>query len=234
MQLYINALADAFNLLISADATVWEVIRLSLVVSGSAILVATVVGVPTGYLIGMSRFAGRWIVILLVNTAMGFPPVVIGLVVYMALTRDGPLGWLEWLFTPQGMIIAQTILAYPLVTGVTAAAVAAVPRDLRIQLRALGTSRWQEGLAVLKEVRTGVIVAIIAGFGAIISEVGAVSIVGGGIEHFTDVMTTAIMAHVRRGEFSKAMSWAVVLMGIALMVNAVLTAIQNTGVSRER
>jgi tungstate transport system permease protein len=182
----------------------------------------------------MSRFGGRGAIMILVNTAMGFPPVVVGLFVYMALSRSGPLGFLDLLFTPQGMIIAQVILAAPLVIGVSAAAVAAVPRDLRYQLRALGASRAQEGLAILKEVRGGIIVSIIAGFGAIISEVGAVSIVGGGIEGYTDVMTTAIMANVRRGEFSQATAWAMILIGIALMVNIVLTTVQNTGVSYER
>jgi tungstate transport system permease protein len=234
MQIYFTAIGDAFRLLTSADSTVWEVIRLSLTVSGFAIAVATVVGVPLGYLLGISRFAGRGVIILLVNTAMGFPPVVIGLFVYLALSRSGPLGGLDWLFTPQGMVLAQVILATPLVIGVTAAAVASVPRDLRIQLRALGASRWQEGRAVLMEARGGVLVSIVAGFGAIISEVGAVSIVGGGIEHYTDVMTTAIMANVRRGEFPQAMAWAMVLMGIALIVNVALTALQNTGLSYER
>jgi tungstate transport system permease protein len=243
MQLYITAIGDAIRLLMGTSATaleaanvatVREVIALSMVVSGSAIGVATLIGVPVGYMLGISRFAGRGVIVLLVNTAMGFPPVVIGLFVYMALTRDGPLGGLEWLFTPQGMVIAQVILATPLVAGVSAAAVAGVPRDLRIQLRALGASRWQEGLAVLKEARGGVLVSIIAGFGAIISEVGAVSIVGGGIEHFTDVMTTAIMAHVRRGETRQAMAWAMVLMGIALIVNIGLTTWQNTARSHER
>ncbi len=234
MQVYLNAFADAFNLLRTADSTVWQVIVLSLIVSGSAIGFATLVGVPLGYLLGISRFAGRGVVIVLVNTAMGFPPVVIGLFVYMALSRTGPLGGLQWLFTPQGMVLAQVILATPLVIGVTAAAISAVPRDLRFQLRALGASSLQEGFAVLKEARTGVLVSIIAGFGAIISEVGAVSIVGGGIEGYTDVMTTAIMAHVRRGEFPQAMAWAMVLMGIALIVNVALTTIQNTGISYER
>jgi tungstate transport system permease protein len=234
MQIYINAIVDAFHLLTSANAVVWQVILLSLIVSGSAILIATVVGVPLGYLLGMSRFAGRGIIILLVNTAMGFPPVVIGLFVYMALSRSGPLGGLNWLFTPQGMVLAQVILATPLVIGVSAAAVASVPRDLRMQLRALGASPWQEGFAVLKEARGGVIVSIIAGFGAIISEVGAVSIVGGGIEGYTDVMTTAIMANVRRGEFPQAMACAMVLMGIALLVNVALTTMQNTGLVYER
>ncbi len=234
MEIYVTAITDAFQLLTGANTVVWDVIVLSLIVSGSAICIATVMGVPLGYLLGMSRFAGRGIIILLVNTAMGFPPVVIGLFVYMALSRSGPLGGLQWLFTPQGMILAQVILAAPLVIGVSAAAVASVARDLRLQLRALGASRLQEGVEVLKEARGGVIVAIIAGFGAIISEVGAVSIVGGGIEGYTDVMTTAIMAHVRRGELQLAMSWAMVLMGIALLVNVALTTIQNTGQSYDR
>jgi tungstate transport system permease protein len=234
MQIYVNAIRDAFALLTSGDLVVWEVIRLSLIVSGSAICIASIIGVPLGYLLGMSRFAGRGILILFVNTAMGFPPVVIGLFVYMALSRSGPLGGLQWLFTPQGMILAQVILAAPLVIGVSAAAVASVPRDLRLQLRALGASRLQLGWEVLKEARGGVIVSIVAGFGAIISEVGAVSIVGGGIEGYTDVMTTAIMADVRRGELPQAMAWAMVLMGIALIVNAALTTMQNVGVVYER
>ncbi len=230
MQVYLTAIADAWRLLTTAsDAQVWQVIALSLMVSGSAVGIATLVGVPSGYALGMSRWAGRGIVVLLVNTAMGFPPVVIGVFVYLALSRSGPLGQLSWLFTPQGMVLAQVILATPLVIGVTSAAVAGVPRDLRIQLRALGASRASEVWTVLSEVRTGVIVSIVAGFGAIISEVGAVSIVGGGIEGQTDVMTTAIMAHVRRGETAQAMAWAMVLMGIALMINIILTTMQNRG-----
>jgi tungstate transport system permease protein len=218
----------------TGSSVVWQVIVLSLEVSGSAVLVATLIGVPVGYFLGMSRFAGRAALLLLVNTAMGFPPVVIGLFVYLTLTRDGPLGALNWLFKPEGMILAQVILAVPLVAGVTSAAIASVARDLRLQVRGLGASRLQEGYAVLKEARRGVLASIIAGFGAIVSEVGAVSIVGGGIEGYTDVMTTAIMAHVRRGEFPAAMAWALVLMGIALMVNAVLTTVQNIGVVYER
>lgn len=234
MEVYATAIREAFKLLTGGDVTVWPVIWLSLMVSGSAVAIATVIGLPLGYALGMSRFGGRGAIMILVNTAMGFPPVVVGLFVYMALSRSGPLGFLDLLFTPQGMVIAQVILAAPLVIGVSAAAVAAVPRDLRYQLRALGASRAQEGLAILKEVRGGIIVSIIAGFGAIISEVGAVSIVGGGIEGYTDVMTTAIMANVRRGEFSQATAWAMILIGIALMVNIVLTTVQNTGVSYER
>ena len=228
MEIYATAFADAIRLLSTADATVWQVIVLSLVVSGSAVLIAAVIGIPLGYLLGVNRRTGRGAIMLMVNTAMGFPPVVIGLFVYMALSRSGPLGMLALLYTPGGMVIAQVILATPLVLGVSAAAVSAVPGDLRIQIRALGASRLQEGLAVLNEARGGVMASVVAGFGAIISEVGAVSIVGGGIEGSTNVMTTAIVANVSRGENSKAMAWAFVLIGIALMVNVVLTAMQST------
>lgn len=234
MDIYANAISDAFRLLTAGDKSVWPVVILSIRVSGSAILIATLIGIPIGYLLGMGRFGARNALMVLVNTAMGFPPVVIGLFVYMALSRSGPLAMLNLLFTPEGMIIAQVILATPLVAGVSAAAIASVPRDLRLQMRALGASRLQEGLAVLKESRRGVLAAIVAGFGAIISEVGAVSIVGGGIEGYTDVMTTAIMASVRRGEFRPAMAWAMVLIGIALMVNVVLTTVQDLGARYDR
>lgn len=234
MQPYIDAIRDAFGLIANADSYVWEVILLSLAVSGSAIVIATVVGVPLGYSLGLSRRSGRGILVVLVNTAMSFPPVVIGMFVYIALSRSGFLRQLGWLMTPQGMVLAQVLLATPLVIGVTSAAISGVSRDLRVQLRALGASKWQEGMTVLKEARAGVLVAIIAGFGAIISEVGAVSIVGGGIEHQTEVMTTAIMANVRRGDNSTAMAWAMVLMGIALMVNIVLASVQNAGSRYDR
>jgi tungstate transport system permease protein len=233
MELYVTAFRDAFQLLTAGDLSVWPVIILSIQVSGSAILIATLVGIPIGYFLGMGQYGARNAIMLLVNTAMGFPPVVIGLFVYMALSRTGPLGMLNMLFTPQGMVIAQVILAMPLVAGVSAAAISSVARDLRLQLRALGASAVQEGWAVLKEARRGVMASVVAGFGAIISEVGAVSIVGGGIEGYTDVMTTAIMANVRRGEFRPAMAWAMVLMGIALMVNVFLSTAQ-WGASHER
>jgi tungstate transport system permease protein len=234
MLVYITSIAEAFRLIFGGSTEVWPVIFLSLSVSGIAVGIATILGVPAGYFLGISRFSGRAYLMVLVNTAMGFPPVVIGLFVYLALSRMGPLGFLELLYTPPAMVIAQVILATPLVAGVTTAAVASVPRDLRLQLRALGASRVQEGLAVLKEARRGVMAAVIAGFGGIISEVGAVMMVGGNIEGSTTVMTTAIMANVRRGENGQAMAWGMVLLGITLTVNVALTTLQNVGVSHER
>ena len=234
MHVYWQAFADAYALLTSGSPDVWPIILLSLAVSGTATLIATAIGLPVGYALGMSRFGGRSALILLVNTAMGFPPVVIGLFVYMALSRTGPLGYLGLLFTPRAMVIAQVILAAPLIAGVSAAAIASVSRDLRLQLRALGASRYQETFAVLKEARRGVMAAVIAGFGGIISEVGAVSMVGGNIRGATRVMTTAIVFNVGNGEFGLAMAWGMVLIGIALVANSLLTTLQQSGVGYER
>lgn len=234
MSVYFTAIADAFRLIFGGSSEVFPIIGLSLSVSGTAVLLAMLIGIPIGYALGISRFAGRAVLMLMVNTAMGFPPVVIGLFVYMALSRTGPMGFLGLLLTPQAMVIAQVILAAPLVAGVTTASIASVPRDLRLQVRALGASRLQETFAVLKEARRGVMASVVAGFGGIISEVGAVMIVGGNIEGHTRVMTTAIIQYVRMGRFDMAMAWAMVLIGIALIVNVMLTTLQNVGVSYER
>lgn len=234
MGVYTKAVADALNLLVSGSPEVYDIIWLSLRVSGLATLLACLVGIPIGYFLGISRFAGRGALIVLVNTAMGIPPVVVGLFVYMALSRSGPLGFLELLFTPPAMVIAQVMLATPLIAGVSTAAVASVSRELRVQVRALGASRFQEALAVLKESRRGIFAAVIAGFGGVISEVGAVSMVGGAIQGATMVMTTAIQFDVRRGQFGLAMSWAMVLIGMVIVVNVVLTTMQNSGVTYER
>ena len=231
--IYWSSFLSALALLFSGSPEVWSIIWLSLQVSGVATLIATAIGLPMGYLLGMSRFAGRWALILLVNTAMGFPPVVIGLFVYMTISRSGPLGALNLLFTPTAMVIAQVIIAAPLVAGVTTAAVAAVSRDVRLQVRALGASRPQSSVAIVKESRIGVMAAVIAGFGGVISEVGAVMLVGGNIEGSTRVMTGAIFFNVQQGDFGLGMAWAIILMGIALAVNAALTVYQNTGAARD-
>jgi tungstate transport system permease protein len=232
--IYLKALIDAVALVASGDPEVWQVIGLSLLVSGTAVLIAMVVGIPIGYLLGMSRFGGRAAIMVLVNTAMSFPPVVIGLFVYLSLIKAGPLGFLDLLYTPEAMILAQFLLAAPLVAGVTTAAVASVARDVRLQVRALGASRFQEAFAVLKEARRGVAASVVAGFGGVISEIGAVSIVGGNINHYTNVMTTSIASEVANGRFGMAMAWAMVLIGIAVVVNIVFTTLQNAGVSYER
>lgn len=205
---------------------------LSLRVSGTALLFSTLIGIPLGAALGLSRFFGRRMVIALLYTGMGFPPVVVGLFVYLMLSRSGPLGQLNSplipsLFTPGAMIVAQTTISFPLVAGFTMAAVMGVDPQLSLQVRALGATNWQTTLAILTEARIGVIVSIIAGFGSIISEVGAVMMVGGNIEHSTRVLTTAIVLETRKGNFDLAMAIGVVLLGLSFLTNVAMLRLQG-------
>ncbi len=196
-------------------------------VTGIALLIATVLGVPVGAIVGLTRFPGRRLVTLLLYTGMGLPPVVVGLVVYMLLSRSGALGSLAWLFTPAAMIVAQTIIAFPLVAALTMSAVEGVDPELRLQVRALGATRWQTGWTVLREARIGLTAAVVAAFGGIISEVGAVMLVGGNIGGHTRVLTTAILLSTRQGDFAMAMALGVVLLLLALGANAALLQLQG-------
>ncbi len=209
-----------------------EIVGLSLRVSGVALVLSTLVGIPIGLLLGLARFWGRRIAVALVYTGMAFPPVVIGLFVYLMLSRNGPLGRLHWplipdLFTPEAMIVAQVIIAFPLVAGFTMAAVAGVDPALRLQVQSLGASQWQTTWATLEEARGGVIAAVVAGFGGIISEVGAVMMVGGNIEHRTRVLTTAIVLETNKGNFDLAISLGVILLGLAFFANLVIVRLQG-------
>ncbi len=209
-----------------------EIILLSLQVSGVALLLSTLIGIPIGVVLGLNRFKGRRLMIALLYTGMGFPPVVIGLFVYLLLSRSGPLGSLHLsfvpaLFTPAAMVMAQTIIAFPLVSGFTMAAVMGVDQHLRQQVMALGATKQQAALAVLVEARIGVIVAIIAGFGGIISEVGAVMMVGGNIEGRTRVLTTAIVLSTRQGDFNLAIALGLILLAITFLVNVTMLRLQG-------
>ncbi len=198
------------------------IIWLSLYVSGVALAVAALVGVPLGAALALFRVPGRRLIELLLYTGMGLPPVVVGLVVYLLLSRSGPLGGLSWLFTPAGMITAQVIIALPVVMGLTFAAVESVDPAVRLQVRALGATPRQVLWAVLGEARTGVLAAVVAGFGSIISEVGAVMLVGGNIEGQTRVLTTAIVLETRKGNFGLALALGGVLLTLALAANGLL------------
>ena len=205
---------------------------LSLRVSGTALLFSTLIGIPLGAAMGLSRFIGRRLVIALLYTGMGFPPVVVGLFVYLMLSRSGPLGQMNsplipTLFTPAAMVVAQTIISFPLVAGFTMAAVMGVNPQLRLQVQSLGATKWQTTLAILTEARVGVIVSIIAGFGSIISEVGAVMMVGGNIEHHTRMLTTAIVLETRKGNFDLAMAIGVVLLGLSFLTNVAMLRLQG-------
>lgn len=218
--------------MVSVGAELSEIILLSLQVSGAALLFSTLVGIPVGVLLGLNRFPGRRAVIALMYTGMGFPPVVIGLFVYLMLSRTGPIGalnlpWAPALFTPGAMIVAQTIIAFPLVAGFTMAAVMGVDPNLRQQVMSLGATKRQAAVAVLMEARVGVIVAIIAGFGGIISEVGAVMLVGGNIDGRTRVLTTAIVLETRKGNFDLAIALGAVLLGITFVANVAMLRLQG-------
>jgi len=206
---------------------VLEIFLLSMRVSGLAVLIGVLIGMPVGSAVALFRFPLRRFAIALIHTGFALPPVVVGLFVYMFLSRSGPAGQLELLFTPAAMILAQSILAAPYVAGITLAAVQAVPPDVRWQAQALGASRWQSIAAHVREARLGLIAAVVAGFGAVISEVGAVMMVGGNISGETRVMTTAIVLETRRGNFSLALGLGLILLTFAFIVNYVLTHLQQ-------
>jgi len=224
--LLLSALQEAIALIFSADSVLLQIVFLSLFVSGVAILVSSLLGIPLGAWLGLRQFPGqRWLTAF-IYTGMGFPPVVVGLVVYLLLSRQGILGGLNWLFRPQAMILAQIVLAMPLVVGVTMTAVRGVSEDLRPQLRALGATEWQIIKTILREARQGVIVGLVAGFGAAISEVGAVMLVGGNIEGRTRVLTTAIVLETRQGNFDLALALGLVLLLLAFLANALAVHFQ--------
>jgi tungstate transport system permease protein len=227
MDLIADSLREAVRLLLQGNRYVLDVVLLSLRVSGLAVLLGVMLGLPVGVLVGLARFRGRSIVIALIHTGFALPPVVVGLFVYMMLSRAGPAGQLELLFTPAAMIAAQAVLAAPYVAGITLAAVQAVPADVRLQARALGASAPLGLWMHLREARLGIGAAVVAGFGAVISEVGAVMMVGGNIAGETRVMTTAIVLETRRGNFATALALGLILLSLAFAVNLALTRAQQ-------
>lgn len=204
-----------------------NILGVSLLVSGVAIAVSMLVGVPVGIWLALHRFPGRRFLVTLVNTGMGLPPVVVGLFVFLLLARSGPLGDLELLYTPTAMILAQVIIALPLVVGVTLAGIQGLDPRLHLQILSLGASRTQLYLTLVKEARLSLVAALAAGFGSIISEVGAVMMVGGNLQGQTRVMTTAIVLATRQGQFTLAIALSVLLLLIALALNALFTRVQQ-------
>ncbi len=217
------ALLDAVILLASGDAALLAVLGRTLEVSLAALGIATAVGLPTGAVLGLARgLPARGTVRALIYTGMGLPPVVVGLFVYLLLSRAGPLGDLGWLFSVKAMVLAQTILSVPLVVGLTMAALEGVDPELGPQLAALGATPVQVARTTLREARSGVLAAIAAAFGAAISEVGAVMLVGGNIEGQTRVLTTAILLETRRGQFSLACALGLLLLALTFTLNFAL------------
>lgn len=215
------------DLWMSGELVVWEIVFTSLSVTGAALIISAAIGIPAGALMGLTRFPGWRVVVTLVYTGMGLPPVVVGLAIYLLVSHGGPLGSMQWLFTPAAMIMAQVVLAFPMIAGLTMAALDAVDPDLRLQIRSLGATSVQETIALLGEAREGIVASVVAGFGAIISEVGAAMLVGGNIEGQTRVLSTAIMLETRRGAFGLALALGGVLLSIAFAINLILLRLQR-------
>jgi tungstate transport system permease protein len=214
------AIAEGLRLVATLDLRLWEIVALSLAVSLSAVALATVLGLPLGAALAVWRFPGRHAVIVILNALMGLPPVVVGLVVYLLLSRAGPLGELGLLFTPGAMVIAQTVLILPIVAALVRQAVEDAWQEYEEQLRSLGAGRMQAALTVVWDIRFSLLTAVLAGLGRASAEVGAVMIVGGNIDGVTRVMTTAIALETSKGDLPLALGLGIVLMAIVLALNA--------------
>jgi tungstate transport system permease protein len=222
-----DGIRQAIALLARGDAEVFGIAVLSLEISGAATMLALLVGIPLGLALALTRFPGRTLLISLVNTGMGLPPVVVGLFVSILLWRSGPLGFLEWIYTPTAMILAQLIIAAPIVIGLTLAAIQQIPDTFRLQMLGLGASRPQMLRVLIQEARLPMLAAAMAGFGGVISEVGASLMVGGNIRGRTRVLTTATVLETSKGDFDVAIALSLLLLLIMFLVNAALTWIQQ-------
>jgi len=227
VDLVLEGLRQAVMLLVSGDAEVWSILWLSLVVSGTATAVSLVIGIPVGAVLALARFPGRRVLVSAANAGMGLPPVVVGLFVSIMLWRSGPLGDLEILYTPAAIIIAQAVIAAPIVIGITLAAIQNVSPLFRLQLLALGASRAQMVWVVIREARLPMLAAVMAGFGGVISEVGASVMVGGNIKGQTRTLTTAMVLETGKGNFEVAIALAVLLLVLVFAVSYALTAVQQ-------
>lgn len=233
METLFEALREALSLLFSFDPNLLTIVGLTLKVTGVALLLSILIGLPLGAGLGLrEQVPAGGCLTPVIYTGMGLPPVVVGLTVYLLLSNQGVLGQFHWLFTPTAMIFAQTIIALPLMIGLTLTAVHAVDPIIRLQVRALGATRWQLIWAVLSEARIGVLAAIVAAFGAIISEVGAVMLVGGNIEHETRTLTTAIVLETRKGNFAFALALGAILLALAFAANFMMYHLERRGAGK--
>jgi len=227
MDLIFEGVAKAFYLIFTLDPEVLGITLLSLQVSGTATLISLFLGISTGTIVALAEFPGRRLVVSLINTGMGLPPVVVGLFVTILLWRNGPLGFLEILYTPTAMIIAQAVIATPIVMGITLAAIQALPKNLRLQILALGATRVQMIWMLVKEAKLPLLAGVMAGFGGVISEVGASIMVGGNIKGYSRVLTTATVMETSRGNFDVAIALSIILLFLAYIINLILTHVQQ-------
>ncbi len=227
MDIIVDGIKKAFELLFTLDPEVWGITLLSLQISATATLISLVIGISTGTAVALSEFPGKRFVVSVINTGMALPPVVVGLFVTIMLWRSGPLDFLGILYTPAAMVLAQAIIATPIVMGISLAAMQQLPRKLRLQIMALGATRLQMVWTLIKEARLPLLAAIMAGFGGVISEVGASIMVGGNIKGYSRVLTTATVMETSRGNFDIAIALSIILLVLAFIINLILTQIQQ-------
>lgn len=225
-----EAFSKAFSLILNLDRELLNIIFLSLKVSGIALLIAAITGLPIGALVGLKRFPLRGITISLMNTFMGLPPVVVGLFLYLILSRSGPLGFVGLLYTPSAMIIAQTILAFPIVASLSHSAIVNVDPVIKQASTTLGATPFQTTLNIMREARYGIMSGIIAALGRVMAEVGAILIVGGNIAGYTRVMTTTIALETDKGNFELAIALGIILLTLSLIINMALHVVQRKGI----
>jgi tungstate transport system permease protein len=227
MDLILEGLVKAFQLIIALDAEVLGITWLSLKVSGLATFISVLIGISTGMIVALTRFPGKKFVVSVVNTGMGLPPVVVGLFVTIFLWRNGPLGFLDILYTPTAMIFAQAVIATPIVMGISIAALQNLPAKMRLQILSLGATRLQMVWILIREARLPLMAAVMAGFGGVISEVGASIMVGGNIKGYSRVLTTATVMETGKGEFDVAFALSIILLMLVFIVNYLFTIIQQ-------
>ena len=229
MEVILAGLAEAVRLLTTGDRDVVDITLRTMQVSGISTLMSVIVGIPFGTFLAFTKFFGRGFVVSFVNFAMGLPPVVVGLITWLMLTRRGPLGALGLIYSPTAMIVAQTVIASPVVAGFSLAAVQSMNPKLGLQILSFGANRWQYILLLLWESRLGILAAIIAGFGRVIGEVGASMMVGGNVRGYTRVLTTATVLEVSKGAFELATALGIILLLLSFLITAALSHIQQRG-----
>ena len=227
MDLILEGIKKAFILLITLNPEVMRVTMLSFMISGTATLISLILGCSLGTLLALTKFPGKKIIVSVVNTGMGLPPVVVGLFITVLIWRSGPLGFLGILYTPAAMIVAQTVIAFPIVTGISLASIQQLPKELRLQILSLGATRIQMVWLLMKEAKLPLMAAVIAGFGGVISEIGASIMVGGNIKGHTRVLTTATVMETSKGNFDVAIAMGSILLFFAFLVTLTLTFIQQ-------
>jgi tungstate transport system permease protein len=227
MELIIDGLKKAVEMLLTGDREIFEITWLTLRVCFMAILISSLIGLPLGMLLGLTRFKGRKIILTIINIGMGLPPVVAGLWITMLLWRSGPLGHLHLLYSPTAIVMAQVLVSLPIVTGLTSSTFQQINDKILLQIKALGATKIQTIVLLLKQTKIAIVAAIMAGFGRVIAEVGAAMMVGGNIQGDTRILTTSIVMEVSKGNFDVALAISFILLTVALLITAALTLLQQ-------